>query len=62
MTLRFVLHARGMTRYAIQYMVTTYDMKIAVIDLAKFYGTTASLVNLYRKRNADRLTDDCVFQ
>ena len=35
---------------------------ILASDLAKFYDTKVSLVNLYRKRNADRFTDDYVFQ
>jgi len=51
----------------------TLDIKKAVVtvrgipvilanDLARFYGSTASLVNLYRKRNADKFTEDYAFQ
>jgi len=35
---------------------------ILASDLAKFYDTETKFVNLYRKRNADKFTEDYAFQ
>lgn len=44
-------------------IVVVHGMPVILAsDLAKFYGTSVSLVNLYRKRNTDRFTGDYAFQ